>query len=418
MKIKTISFSIFLSLINFFSFAQELELLTGPFYDTTNYIAPPPLIKELKGIIPITHYQQCNQSWSGNLYGIGNCSTICANGCAMSSGAMLLKVNGVNVNPGQLNSWLQNNAGYSGCNVLWTSVDNYPGSTMTWYGSATYSLSIIKSEIDAGNPVIVHVNRTSPCAHFLVIYGYNGSGANTNDFLVADPATSIFPKYWSDYTVCSETYALRIFHHVYTPCTNPNTPISISPGTISSPGTIINTITPTLTWSTVSGATDYDVFIRKDPLTSGPLVLQQYCVSGNTFVVPSNVLVNNGLYRWNAQANVNCNQCESGYSSPLYFQVQTNVGIDKDNGTVNISFFPNPNNGDFTIELFVKNNEEATIEIINNLGQIVYKQLKRLNLGNNKIEINLKNAMEGIYVLKLNMQNNDFIQKIIINKHE
>jgi len=214
MKLKTIFISIMLLLSNLFVFAQEFDLLTGPFYDTTNYIAPQPLNNDVKGIIPITHYQQCNQSWSGNLYGIGDCSTICANGCAMSSGAMLLKVNGVNVNPGQLNTWLKNNSGYSGCSVLWTSVDNYPGSTMTWYGSATYSLSIIKSEIDAGNPVIVHVNRTSPCAHFLVIYGYNGSGTSASNFLVADPATSTFPKYWSDYSVCSETYALRIFHHV------------------------------------------------------------------------------------------------------------------------------------------------------------------------------------------------------------
>jgi hypothetical protein len=111
MKVKYWLLSFLLLFVNLFVFAQDFEVLTGPFFDSTNYIPPFPLRTDYKGIIPITHYQQCNQSWSNNPYGIGSCSTICANGCAMTSGAMLLKVNGVNVNPGQLNLWLQNNSG-------------------------------------------------------------------------------------------------------------------------------------------------------------------------------------------------------------------------------------------------------------------------------------------------------------------
>ncbi len=414
MKLKCLILYLLFFILNLVAIAQDYEILTGPFIDSSNYIAPPPLKTDIKGIIPITHYQQCNQSWSNDLYGIGNCLTICAQGCAMSSGAMLLKANGVNVNPGQLNSWLKNNAGYSGCNVLWTSVDNYPGSTMTWYGSATYSLSIIKSEIDAGNPVIAHVNRSTPCAHFLVIYGYTGSGTSASDFLVSDPASSTFPNNWSNYVICSETYALRLFHHVYISCTNPSTPSCVSPGTISSPGESINTLTPTLTWSAVNGATDYDVFIRKDPLVSGPLVLQQYCVTGNTLVIPINTLINGGLYRWNVQANVNCGQCESGYAAAKYFQVQLNTSVNEIKNITALSIYPNPSNGLFNIELDVKTNEFLNIEINNALGIKLLTQQKLLNSGKNIIEINPGNVSKGLYFIKLQTENGNIIRKIII----
>jgi hypothetical protein len=332
----------------------------------------------------------------------------------MTSGAMLLKANGINVDPGQLNSWLQTNNGYSDCSVLWTSVDNYPGSTMIWYGSATFSLSIIKSEIDAGNPIIVHVNSSSPCHHFIVIYGYMGSGTNSSDFLVSDPATSSFPRYLSNYIICSETYALRIFHHVYIACTNPPTPTCISPGSLTSPGESINTLTPTLTWNAVIGATDYDVFIRKDPLTSGPLVLQQYCVTGNTFAVPINTLVKDGLYRWNVQANVNCNQCESGYATPLYFKVNSNASINDNDCNTKINIYPNPSYGIFTIELSILSKENINIEVCNALGQIVYKVEPFLNIGKNTIIINLENVAKGIYFIKIQSNKNLSILKELV----
>ncbi len=79
-----------------------------------------------------TLYKQCDSTWGSNQ--LGTCSeTICSAGCAMSSVAMMLTTKGTSKNPGQLNSWLKSNGGYSsGCLINWASVNVF--GTVTYIG--------------------------------------------------------------------------------------------------------------------------------------------------------------------------------------------------------------------------------------------------------------------------------------------
>ena len=104
-------------------------------------------------------------------------------------------------------------------------------------------------------------------------------------------------------------------------CSNPGIPTPVSPGTTSGPGSVVTTTTPTFTWNTASGATDYDIFISKSPYGSSNLVYTTYCLTGTSHTIPAGTLQDGFLYRWNMQANVSCTACEGGYSSVLYFQV-------------------------------------------------------------------------------------------------
>jgi hypothetical protein len=395
--------------------AQDMEVMTGPYLDSSSYVAPSPL-KSVKGILPVTHYQQCLQSWSSDLMGSGTCtSTICQQGCAMTCAAMLLTANSVNVDPGQLNAWLQGNSGYTNCSIYWTVADDYPGSTMTWYGTASFSLSTVKSEIDAGNPVLAHVEYSSPCSHFVLIYGYYNLGLASGDFVIADPATLTFPTYLSDYNVCSasdDATPLRIFHGVTVPCTIPSTPTCIAPGTGSAPGEGIGTLNPTLSWAPVSSATDYDVFIRRDP-PSGPLVLQVHCITDNSYTVPDDTLVNNAYYCWNTQANVNCNQCESAYAAPLYFNTII-AGVNAYEGETDFKIFPNPNAGVFNISINSAINETVKIDILNLIGEKILTREQSLISGENKTDVNLADAEKGIYFVKLQTKNVVLSRKLII----
>lgn len=72
-----------------------------------------------------------------------------------------------------------------------------------------------------------------------------------------------------------------------------------------------------------------------------------------------------------------------------------------------ISLYPNPSNGNFTVE---DSNEDFSIEIYNLLGQKVFE----IGTIKNRAEIN-PNLNKGVYLMKIKDSNKNSIKKIIIN---
>ena len=162
-----------------------IEESTGDtIWDASYYKSSAP--KSGSTILNVPYFSQTDPRWADNTLGTCDGSTIGSEGCVVTDMAMLLAANGCNVDPGALNSWLINNNGYAnGCLLKWYVATNYPGSQMHYVNSFTYNLNIIKSEIDEGDPVIVLVSNNP--THFVVVYGYTGSGTSPSDFLVHDP---------------------------------------------------------------------------------------------------------------------------------------------------------------------------------------------------------------------------------------
>ncbi|MCC7332856.1 MAG: T9SS type A sorting domain-containing protein [Flavobacteriales bacterium] len=71
------------------------------------------------------------------------------------------------------------------------------------------------------------------------------------------------------------------------------------------------------------------------------------------------------------------------------------------------NIYPNPNNGNFTLE--IENFENTTIEIYNNLGQLILKN----NLIQNLTTIDLTKFSKGMYFVKVNSVNKVIIEKIV-----
>lgn len=141
-------------------------------------------------ILNVPKYMQCSSPWGSQQ--IGHCTgqNLCQLGCAVTSTAMLLKANGVNADPGSLNTYLKNalNGFVNGCEINWTVACQINGSTMAYAGFYSVSVNKLKSEIDEQDPVIVEVDLpNSSIDHFLVVYGYNNNGMSMSDFLVYDP---------------------------------------------------------------------------------------------------------------------------------------------------------------------------------------------------------------------------------------
>ena len=83
-----------------------------------------------------------------------------------------------------------------------------------------------------------------------------------------------------------------------------------------------------------------------------------------------------------------------------------------ENSVLSFSIYPNPNTGDFTVELKNFNNAETSIELVSMLGQNVYSE----KTTNKTIRINSMNFDNGIYFLKVSSEKYTKIQKMMIQK--
>jgi len=85
-------------------------------------------------------------------------------------------------------------------------------------------------------------------------------------------------------------------------------------------------------------------------------------------------------------------------------------GIESRTENTAMKIYPNPSNGKFTI---TQTNDITSIEIFNFLGEVVYEATPDKN--SNSTEINLSNAPDGIYFIKLYNGEKSHVVKIIIN---
>jgi hypothetical protein len=141
-------------------------------------------------------FGQCDPRW-GNLPmgtpGPGERSTICGEGCAMSSVSMALAglkflISGKESNPETLNSWLMANKGYTcadgDCNNLVLAAPSWLDSGITLVGEVPPpSIPSIQQGLLKGSFIYVaHVRNRS---HFVLLTGYDPAAPDA--FTVNDP---------------------------------------------------------------------------------------------------------------------------------------------------------------------------------------------------------------------------------------
>ena len=81
------------------------------------------------------------------------------------------------------------------------------------------------------------------------------------------------------------------------------------------------------------------------------------------------------------------------------------------NPNKSISVYPNPNNGKFSISL--KNSiSKIQVDIYNTLGKKIYESSIRSPLSENEIDFSL--YPKGVYSIKINDGENNYMDKIII----
>lgn len=118
------------------------------------------------------------QSWS-----LGGCgTTIGAQGCALTSTAMVFKYFGVDTDPAQLRNCL----GYAACPMHWnTAANNCSGGKVSGGDMLSFDFQAMRASLEEGFPVIVGFMVNTARTHFVVVNG--GTGPDPNGYTVNDP---------------------------------------------------------------------------------------------------------------------------------------------------------------------------------------------------------------------------------------
>jgi hypothetical protein len=135
-------------------------------------------------VIDVPQFLQGDPRWGANLLG-PTPATIAGEGCAISSAAMVLASYGADVDPGRLNTFAQENKGYTPEGWLyWEAAAAYPPALARKAYEDKPSYALIDENLLKGNPVIVRVRYPSGMTHFVVIVGKRGF-----DYLIRDPGS-------------------------------------------------------------------------------------------------------------------------------------------------------------------------------------------------------------------------------------
>ena len=103
-----------------------------------------------------------------------------------------------------------------------------------------------------------------------------------------------------------------------------------------------------------------------------------------------------------------------GCSATSAIDTIINAGIQENITQNSFNVYPNPSNGNFTLNFTVNKIDNYTIEIHNVVGQIVYKEFLGNFSGTYSKQINVSNFGKGIYMLSLINSKNQGVKKIVV----
>lgn len=90
--------------------------------------------------------------------------------------------------------------------------------------------------------------------------------------------------------------------------------------------------------------------------------------------------------------------------------------VDNKVNKLSISVTPNPATSKATVHINAPFAEKGTLEIVNSLGVIVYKENVRINAGTNAVALPVLNLINGSYIVKLTTDTKSLHQSLIVKK--
>jgi hypothetical protein len=79
-----------------------------------------------------------------------------------------------------------------------------------------------------------------------------------------------------------------------------------------------------------------------------------------------------------------------------------------------LSVYPNPSNGDLTLELGLVKDDHSRMEVLNSLGQIIRTEEHDLVKGNNKLDLDLSSLAKGVYFIRVKTSTDVVTRRVVL----
>jgi glucose/arabinose dehydrogenase len=103
--------------------------------------------------------------------------------------------------------------------------------------------------------------------------------------------------------------------------------------------------------------------------------------------------------------------CSNSISTVIH--VDACLGIGGNSSLLSLSLFPNPNNGEFTLNLIMRKEQQLNAEITDVLGKVIFEKQISVTTGNNSVQLNNILA-KGVYLLMLRNENINALRSFIV----
>lgn len=154
-------------------------------------------------------FRQADERWRSDPLG-PTANTLGAEGCAVTSTAMVLASYGLDTDPGRLNALLKTNDGYTPQGwIYWEKAAELAPDRVRHIYEDLPTYHLIDRNLARGNPVIVRLRYPSGITHFVVLAGKQGY-----DYLTRDPGAGAAKGLYRLREFGSKIEALRFYERL------------------------------------------------------------------------------------------------------------------------------------------------------------------------------------------------------------
>ncbi|MCK9617673.1 MAG: C25 family cysteine peptidase [Lentimicrobiaceae bacterium] len=109
------------------------------------------------------------------------------------------------------------------------------------------------------------------------------------------------------------------------------------------------------------------------------------------------------------------NDCgESAFSDAKEVKIYSTTGINNPSAMIGVNIYPNPNNGEFKLNIYSNELQIADIRLVNTSGNIVFEQKNVTITTNFSQQLNLNNLKQGVYYLMIENSSIRAVRKMIV----